>query len=228
MDEKIVKTVTWSDAKALLSALASKNLGRANNKRPADFCEFVVSYPTVTRRRMVEFLENVVLNNQLSDVTSMATTAEDSCLFSAEHATAIEVMLRHLNKLSTGGKLQSLWAFLDDDKKAIIHFINKGGWYAEAFFCSPEEFSVVHLMTSSRGEKFFIPVAFVRDLSKLAAKVSLTGNFCLQDYLPRTKFDFLSKGGKNGKSEKNGKNGKQHTEKKENPHRQFRDGWDGL
>lgn len=226
MDEKIVKTVTWSDAKALLSALASKNLGRANNKKPADFCEFVVSYPTVTRRRMVDFLENVVLNNQLSDVTSMATTAEDSCLFSAEHVTAIEVMLRHLNKLNTGGKLQSLWAFLDDDKKAIIHFINKGGWYVEAFFCSPEEFSVVHLMTSSRGEKFFIPVAFIKDLSKLAAKVSLTGNFCLQDYLPRTKFGFLSKGGKQSKSEKDGNAGKHYTGR--NRHRHLRDGGDNL
>ncbi len=196
MEEKIVKTVAWSDAKALVTALASQNLGRANNKKPADFCEFIVAYPMITRKRMVDFLENIVLNKSLSDVTSMATVAEDSCLFSTETATALEVVLRHLNKLNNGGKLQSLWGFLDDDKKAVIHFVNKGGWYAEAYFSSPTEFSVVHLMLSSQGEKFFIPVTFVKDLSKLAAKVSLTGNFCLHDYLPRTKFDFLSKGGK--------------------------------
>lgn len=225
MDEKIVKTVMWSDAKALVTALASQNLGRANNKKPADFCEFVVAYPMVSRKRMVDFLENVVLHKSLSDVTSMATVAEDSCLFSADTATAIEVVLRHLNKLNTGGKLQSLWGFLDDDKKAVIHFVNKGGWYAEAYFSSPTEFSVIHLMTSSQGEKFFIPVAFVKDLSKLAAKVSLTGNFCLHDYLPRTKFDFLSKGGK-----KNSDDFSSLSNEKKNTHhkRHSRDAGDSL
>lgn len=222
MDEKIVKTVMWSDAKVLLSALASKNLGRANNKKPADFCEFVVSYPTVTRRRMVEFLENVVLNKTLSDVTSMATVAEDSCLFSAETATAIEVMLRHLKTLNTGGRLQSLWGFLDDDKKAVIHFVNKGGWYAEAYFSSPDEFSVVHLMSSSQGDKFFIPVAFVKDLSKLVTKVSLTGNFCLHDYLPRIKGDLLSKGGKKSKCDSSS------ADESKTSSKRFHDRWDGL
>ena len=125
MEEKIVKTVAWSDAKALVTALASQNLGRANNKKPADFCEFIVAYPMITRKRMVDFLENIVLNKSLSDVTSMATAAEDGCLFSTETATALEVVLRHLNKLNNGGKLQSLWGFLDDDKKAVIHFVNK-------------------------------------------------------------------------------------------------------
>lgn len=222
MNEKIVKTVAWSDAKVLLAALASRNLGRANNKKPADFCEFIVAYPTVSRKRMVEFLENVVLNKTLNDVTSMATTAEDSCLFSAETSTAIEVMLRHLNTLNTGGRLQSLWGFLDDDKKAVIHFVNKGGWYAEAYFYSPDEFSVVHLMTSSQGEKFFIPVAFTKDLSKFAAKVSLTGNFCLHDYLPRIKGDLLSKGGKKGKTSSHSEN------KSETSSKHTHDRWDGL
>lgn len=222
MEEKIVKTVAWSDAKALVTALASQNLGRANNKKPADFCEFVVAYPMVSRKRMVDFLENVVLHKSLSDVTSIATTAEDSCLFSAETATAIEVILRHLNTLNTGGKLQSLWGFLDDDKKAVIHFVNKGGWYAEAYFSSPEDFSVVHLMISNRGDKFFIPVTFTRDLSKFVSKVSLTGGFCLHDYLPRIKGDLLSKGGKKGKSSS------QSTKQSEHTSKHSHDRWDSL
>lgn len=221
MNEKIVKTVMWSDAKALLSALASEKFGRTN-KKPADFCEFIVAYPTVSKKRMVDFLENVVLNNKLSDVTSIATTAEDSCLFSAETATAIEVMLRHLNTLNTGGKLKSLWGFLDDDKKAVIHFVNKGGWYAEAYFSSPEDFSVVHLMVSNKGDKFFIPVTFARDLSKFISKASLTGGFCLHDYLPRVTGDLLSKGGKKGKSSSQSTKQSGHTSKHSH------DRWDGL
>ncbi len=217
MEERIIKTVTWSEAKELLTTLAVEKLGRLH-KKPANFCEFIVSYPTVSRKRMTDFLNTVVLDEKLEDVTSIATTAEDSCLFSAETATAIEIMLRHLNTLNTGGKLKSLWGFLDDDKKAVIHFVNKGGWYAEAYFSSPEDFSVVHLMTSSRGEKFFIPVTFVTDLSKLATKVSLHGGVCLHDYLPRIKGDFLSRG---GKRHKNAASNERHK-------RRFRDAGDTL
>ena len=50
MNQEIVKTVKWSDAKELLSALANKNLGRAKNNKPADFNEFVTAYPTVTQK----------------------------------------------------------------------------------------------------------------------------------------------------------------------------------
>ena len=103
MNQEIVKTVKWSDAKELLSALANKNLGRAKNNKPADFNEFVTAYPTVTQKRMFDFLEGIVLRNSLSDVTSLAVIAEDSCLFSAEAVTAIDIVLRHLKTLNTGG-----------------------------------------------------------------------------------------------------------------------------
>ena len=169
MNQEIVKTVKWSDAKELLSALANKNLGRAKNNKPADFNEFVTAYPTVTQKRMFDFLEGIVLRNSLSDVTSLAVIAEDSCLFSAEAVTAIDIVLRHLKTLNTGGKLKSLWGYLDTDKKAVIHFINKGGWYAEAYFSSSEDFSVIHLLKTAEGQKLFIPVAFIRDMSKAAA-----------------------------------------------------------
>ncbi len=206
MNEEIVKTVKWSDAKELLAALANKNLGRAKNNKPADFNEFVTAYPAVTQKRMFDFLENIVLRNSLNDVTSLAVIAEDSCLFSAEAVTAIDIVLRHLKTLNTGGKLKSLWGYLDTDKKAVIHFINKGGWYAEAYFSSSENFSVIHLLKTAEGQRHFIPVAFIKDMSKATAKVSLTGGFCLHDYLPRVKYDFLSKGGKQGKNgSKNGK-----------------------
>ena len=99
MNQEIVKTVKWSDAKELLSALANKNLGRAKNNKPADFNEFVTAYPTVTQKRMFDFLEGIVLRNSLSDVTSLAVIAEDSCLFSAEAVTAIDIVLRHLKTL---------------------------------------------------------------------------------------------------------------------------------
>lgn len=103
-----------------------------------------------------------------------------------------------------------MWGYLDTDQKSQLStFINKGGWYAEAYFSSSEDFSVIHLLKTAEGQKLFIPVAFIRDMSKAAAKVSVTGGFCLHDYLPRVKYDFLSKGGKQGKNgNKNGKSQK--------------------
>lgn len=126
MNQEIVKTVKWSDAKELLSALANKNLGRAKNNKPADFNEFVTAYPTVTQKRMFDFLEGIVLRNSLSDVTSLAVIAEDSCLFSAEAVTAIDIVLRHLKTLNTGGKLKSLWGYLDTDKKSRYPLYQQG------------------------------------------------------------------------------------------------------
>ena len=218
MEERILKTIMWSDAKGVVVSLASKNLGRAQNDKPADFNEFIVSYPAVSRQRMSDFLNRIVLRNALKDVTNQSTHAEDSCLLDASTATSVEIMLRHLQTLNTGGKIKSLWAFLDTEKKAVVHFVNKKGWYAEAYFSSPDEFSVLHLLEAPDGQKSFIPVTFTQDLSKLMSKVGRLGGFCLHDYFPRVKCDFLSKKGrKNKTSDKPAKSGGGRHDK-----------WDGL
>lgn len=221
MDEKVIKTILWSDAKGLLASLASKNLGRAaNKKKPADFSEFIKAYPAVSRRRMLDFLEDIAMRNAFRDVTSEATIAEDCCLFAPETATSLEIILRHLRTLNTGGILKSLWGFLDEDKKAVIHFVKKGKdrWYAEAYFNSPEELSVLHLWSAPDGEKSFLPVTFTSDLSKISAQASAMGAFCLHDYLPRYKGDLLSKKGhkKSSSEKKSESSGRRH------------DKWDSL
>ncbi len=214
MDNLNIQTVQWSDSKALFITLASQCFGRAKNNKPADFNEFVAAYPMILKKRMYAFLEDGIKRKGLQDITLQATTAEDKCLLSAENATSIEVMLRYLNKLNAGEKIWSLWCYLDSERKAVVHFVNKGGWYAEAFFSCNEDFSVLHLIDSD-GEKTFIPAVFCKDISKYASKVILTGSHWLQDYLPRIKGDFLSKGGKQGKNSPKGKNetknGKRHT-----------------
>ncbi len=196
MNEKIVKTVLWSDAKELLAALASQNLGRAKNNKPAGFCEFMQAYPSLPIKKIGNFLEDIISRHVLPDVSQKVTFSEDSCLFAAHDVTALDIILRYLRILNSGGKIEALWAFLDRDKKAVIHFVNKGGWYVEAFFSCPEEFSAIHLLKNSRNENLFILVSMMPDLSKLVSRVSLRGNFCLQEYLPREQGDFLSKKGK--------------------------------
>ena len=94
----------------------------------------------------------------------------------------------------------------------------KDRWYAEAYFNSPEELSVLHLWSAPDGEKSFLPVTFTSDLSKISAQASAMGAFCLHDYLPRHKGDLLSKKGhkKSSSEKKSESSGRRH------------DKWDSL
>lgn len=195
----MIKTVMWSESKALFITLAGKSLGKPKNGKPADFAEFIFSYPAVMQKKMYNFLFETARRGNLRDVTNETLMAEDCCLLSIETATAIEIMLRHLKTLNAGGRLKSLWCYLDTEKKAVVHFVNKGGWYAEAFFAANEDFSALHLL-SEDGMNHFIPVVFAKDISKEVQKAGVTGGVFLHDYLPRVKGDLLSK-----KSHKSGK-----------------------
>ncbi len=220
MNEKILKTVKWSDAKELISSRADRSFGRAKKGKPADFNGFIVAYPTVTIRRMADFLNGIVLDDVLKDVTDEFLLTEDSCLLDASTATSIEIMLRYLRTLNTGGKIKSLWAYLDTEEKAVVHFINRKGWYAEAYFSCSDNMSVLHLLVSPDGEKSFIPVTFTSDLSRFTREVRLRGGFCLHDYLPRVKCNFLSKKGR--------KNESSASNKLENSGVERHDKWDSL
>lgn len=225
MNDEIIKTVKWSDAKELLVALASENFGSVD-KQPADFNEFILAYPTVSPKRIAALLREVITDEELADVTTETLSAENDCLFSASESTSLEIVHRYLKTLNEGGKIRSLWGFLDTEKKAVIHFVNRGGWFAEAFFSCPDDFSVIHMLKTENNSFLFIPVTFTSDLNKLLSADSLTGNFCLQSYLPHITGDFLSKGGKysphekhnrgaksphNGKNKKGKNNGKSRT-----------------
>ncbi len=193
MDINIIKTIQWSDSEETILALAEKCLGKPKNGKPRDFVEFISAYPAVDYKRMVAFVEKVVQRHTLADITSMAAISEDSCLFSfsSDSPTALEIILSSLRVLNTGGVLPSLWCFLDCDMKAVVHFVNKTGWCAEAFFLCNEDFSVLHLINDGK-DTHFVPVIFTTDISRLAAKASQNEDSYLRQYLPRDLYSFLS------------------------------------
>lgn len=196
MDINIIKTIQWSDSKETLLSLAEKCLGKPPIGKLNDFVEFISAYQTVNRKQMTTFLDNVIRRNALNDVTKLAVISEDSCLFSYEtdYPTALDIVFSGLRILNTGGVLPSLWCFLDCNKTAVVHFVNKSGWYAEVFFQCNEDFSVLHLVQDG-FDTHVVPVIFTTDFAKLAELPLQQEEHCLRQYLPRDLYSFLSKKG---------------------------------
>jgi len=199
MNTNVVKTIEWYQSEAILKTLALKNLGRPQKGKQADFAAFIRSYPGTKLPKMAFFLGGFAKRRDVSDVTSLACISEDACLFSCGPASAVEIILRYLRILNTGGKVDALWCFLDEDKRAVVHFINQGGWYAEAFFLCNEGFSVLHLLEGD-GNMFFMPAVFAQNISEQVLMAEKAGGIVLQTYLPRELYDFLAN--KSGKKKK--------------------------
>lgn len=191
MDYTIIKTIDWSESKKSLSAFAVKCFGRTNNSRPWGFADFVTGYISVSRKRMCAFLSDFIENTPLRDVTDDIVQLEDACLFQPDNFSAIGIVVRYLKMLNAGNKFGTTWAYLDTDKNAIVHFVNRGGWYAEVFFDAKVPSSALHIIAIG-DEKHFLPVTF-GSITKLRSKVYLSGNISLQNYFPRELGDFLSK-----------------------------------
>lgn len=191
MDYTIIKTIDWSESKKSLSASAVKCLDQTKNSHPLGFVEFIAGYISVSRKRMCSFLSDFVKNTPLRDVTKDVVQLENACLFKPEHFSALDIIVRYLKLLNTGGKIGVTWAYLDTEEKAIVHFVNRGGWYAEVFFDAKVPSSALHLIAIG-DEKHFLPVSFC-NITKLRSKLFLSGNLTLQDYFPREVGDFLSK-----------------------------------
>lgn len=176
----------------MLATLCQKNLSKTEN-----FAQFVFGHP-LPRKRMYDFLLKAVIRKSLEDATTEAVFSEDACLFDATGLSSLDIICRHLRILDTGGKIGSVWCWLDEDKKAVVHFLQKGGWYAEAYFASNENFSVLHLLENGE-QKHFVPVVFTNNLQEVSAKVASMRGIYLHNYLPRVKYDLLSKSGKQSK-----------------------------
>ncbi len=189
--ENVVKTIEWYQSEALLKALTLKNLGRPEKGKTKDFAAFIRSYPNTKLPKMALFLEGIAKRRDIADVSSLAFISEDACLFSCEPSSAIEIILRSLRTLNTGGIVNALWCFLDEDKRAVVHFINQGGWYAEAFFLCNEDFSVLHILEEN-GNVSVLPIVFAKDISEQIALAEAAGSVVLQDYLPRELYAFLA------------------------------------
>lgn len=200
MDIIVSKTMLWSECKDIILPLAKLSLGKPKNSKPANFAEFVTAYPSICYGRIRPFLEEVSLRKCISDITDIALVSEDACLFSTEPGSAMEIISGHLRILNSGGKLPSLWCYLDCDEKAIVHFVNKSGWYAEAFFSCNEDFSVMHLFNDGWANQF-MPVVFTTELEKYKGLAIKEGGNCLRQYKACDLYSFLSKSGKKNKNQ---------------------------
>lgn len=189
MEKNVLKTLLWSECEGVLFALARGNIRRPKKGNIANFAKFIRSFCTVGI--ISSFLEKNANRRQFGDCTSLALISEDATLFSCEPASAMEIILRHLKILNSGRRLPALWCFLDGEKKAVVHFVNKKGWYAEAYFVCNEEFSVLHLLQNNE-QTLFMPAVFAPDISPYAALAEACGGHCLQEYLPREAFQLLS------------------------------------
>jgi hypothetical protein len=190
------KTVLWDDCKKDICTQALKILGPpAKEFPPKNFVELVSSFPTVSKKAMMSFLKANLDKNCFTDASNEVYQKENECLFISGkgYSTAIGVILRYL---SHGNSAESVWCYLDIDKKAIVHFVNRNGWFAEAYFLSDANFSALHLVEMENCS-LFIPVVFTTDLSEFNQNVSLRGDYYLQEYLPSDVGDLLSK--KSGK-----------------------------
>ena len=162
---KIIKTIQWNaDVKALFTMFARKNWGVSSNPSPCHFVEFIASYQIQPLKDLIAFTEKMMAHNNFGkiDVTDIATFTENSCLFSTSGhaAAALDIVLTYLGILNTGGKVPALWCFLDEEKKAAVHFVNHRGYYAELYCAKNEKFSVLHLLETDNKEKMIIPVVF--------------------------------------------------------------------
>ena len=194
MEKRILRTVDWSDCVALLTILEMKYFGKPKRQKNSNFEEFIKSF-TTNRKQMDVFLAKNVNRHIFADYTERTKAIEDACLFS--QAPALDIICRHLRALDSGKELPTLWCFLDEERKAVVHFIYREGWYAEAYFTCDTDFSVLHLL-EGEDEATFIPVVFSDDIARYVALAERGGSYLLQTYLPRESFQLLSKrGGKN-------------------------------
>ena len=216
MENKNVMTCLWSESKSVFT----KVLNRGKNAN--NFNEFIFSYPLPKDRLFSELLR-VCENYKINDVTNTTLLTEDCVLFDPTDISCIDIVFSNLNSLNSGGRVKGMWCYVDSDKKAVVHFVNKKGWYAELFIKCNEDFSALHLI-KDEDKKVFIPVTFKKDISQEVKMVSLSGGEFLHKYLPRVTLELL---GKNSPKNKPGK--KFHkTKRNEHTSNNYRDKDDNL
>lgn len=197
MEANVLFTFNWERHWETLFPEVRKQCGKPQFE-PTDFVELFQAYPQKKLPKIKSLFENFINSCNLcteEDVTLMSCLLENECLFSTEAAYAIDIIYRYLTLLNNGKELKASWCFLDEEQKAVIHFVYLNGWHAEAFFLSDDVFSALHII-DDKDKIVCVPVVFAHDISEQIAKAKDEGGFELQTYLPRELYSFLSKKGK--------------------------------
>lgn len=187
----MIRTIIWSDCKEALIDQASRKLYFPCFKTVENFVDFFNYLKLVSKERICNFLKEEILHPSYVDQSNVIGL-ENMCLFMGDIASSIDIVLDRLNTLNRDSMLDSLWCYIDCEKKAIVHFVRNDGWYAEIYFSCEKDFSALHFIYDDNQAEF-IPVIFSTDISKYLHNVDVNGGFFLHDYFPRDIANFIPK-----------------------------------
>lgn len=173
MERNCVMTALWSRSGEIFEKVAF-----GNRKNFKNFNELVFNLH-LPANSIYSTLEKICLRRDVVDSSDEVLKIEAEALLDPSYATALEIVKRHLDEINLGNKECNLWCYLDEAKRACVHFIKKKGWYAEIYILSENEFSAIHIVEDG---KYFIPVLFSKDITKEFKKVSVSGGKFLQEY----------------------------------------------
>jgi hypothetical protein len=198
MEKSSVMTSVWSKSGLVFERTA---FGTRKDFKSFNELIFNMHHPV---DNIYNTLEKACLKSSVVNDSDRILSLENASLLDPSFSTAIEIVRRHLKEINSGSKDFSFWCYLDEAKRACVHFINKKGWYAELFILSELEASVIHIIDDN-DEKLFIPVIFSKDISNEFKKVSIAGGRSLQHYTPRVSDGILRRRsrGSNGETKEN-------------------------
>ena len=173
MEKTCVMTALWSRSSEIFERVVFGNCKNFKN-----FNEFVFNLH-LPANSIYSTLEKVCRRSDVVDDSDKVLKIEAEALLDPSYATAVEIVKRHLDNINAGNEECCIWCYLDEAKRACVHFIKKKQWYAEIYFLSENEFSAIHVVEDG---KYFIPVLFSKDITKEFKKVSVSGGKFLQEY----------------------------------------------
>lgn len=139
---------------------------------------------------LISLISSNIDENPTEIDTTMATTAEDACLFnrtSDSDATLLSIIRDWLQSANEKKEVPDEWCFVDAEKKAIAHFVkvNNSAYYAEVY-CLGEPASYLHV-----EDEYLVMVSFLGEDEFQKLSKNVVNNFLLRDYFPSEKYDGL-------------------------------------
>lgn len=204
--ENILTSVFYEDCKEYFAPFKFEQIeGRKADFEIVKIAQALSTAPEASDKAALKDLAYALLDNNKSE---QILALEDKCMFSSEQGEALKIVLHYLEVLNSGASIPglwddadkekqaclsvlvypSLWAYLDDEKKAVVCFTHYGKWQACLFCLNEKKLEALHICDTA-----LVPVVFRKDISEYLNKAQLAGGFYLKEYLPRDIGDLLSK-----------------------------------
>jgi hypothetical protein len=181
------KTIDWAEAKDLLLKEATETFGAPLFGEYIDsFVDFTRAYSFINLKKLTDWLVKFAENPRFTNVSDKVCEMENATLFSKD-TPAWELILQAPENLTA-------WKYLDTEQNGVVHYAYNylTATYLEAFFCTKEESSYLHLC-EHKGKMQIIPVLFTPEFESFRLAADINGARSIRAYLPREKFQFLSK-----------------------------------